>query len=435
VKAYADEQLELVRRYVLTTENLEKLTAELDPYPDLPNLDAHDKARLISENTTTERVDPVTLQQVPESNAFTIDYYNPRADLAMQVTQRLADMFLSFNRETRTAQATATAEFLKAQSKEVRETITELESRLAEFKTKYGDALPQTQERNLSALDRVSRELDTVQQQLLLANERKRTLEVQLNQINPNLFDPAGDWRLELTNLRAELAAAQQRYSPDHPDVRRLRRAIEALGTRVEETRQPQKAPDNPEYIQIAGQLSTVTREVAALEATAARARQQISDYEHSLKIAPEVEREYSQLNRDYTVAQERFQNIEKSLAEAALGQVLESQARGDRLTLIRPAYLPKNPDSPNRIGIILLGIVLGAGLAGGIAALLESSDPTVRSARDLSELTDIKPLATIPVMLNRADRKKRMLAWGAASVVAAIAIAFVASVVVEATV
>jgi hypothetical protein len=71
--------------------------------------------------------------------------------------------------------------------------------------------------------------------------------------------------------------------------------------------------------------------------------------------------------------------------------------------------------------------------LAGGLAAIRESADPTIRSARDLSEITDIKPLAAVPFMLNGADRRRRVLAWGIASVIAAVALTVVGTAISQA--
>ena len=113
VTAYADQQLDLVRRRVLTTDNLRTLVMELDPYPDRGDLSISGKAQLISEDTLIERVDPITLEPLTESNAFSIHYVNPDPDMARAVTERLADMFLAHNRLTRTEQATATKEYFE----------------------------------------------------------------------------------------------------------------------------------------------------------------------------------------------------------------------------------------------------------------------------------------------------------------------------------
>jgi hypothetical protein len=100
---------------------------------------------------------------------------------------------------------------------------------------------------------------------------------------------------------------------------------------------------------------------------------------------------------------------------------------------LISSAYRPDSPYSPNRLGIILLGIALGAALGIGLAALVDSADPTIRSARDLGEITDIKPLGAIPVILNGSDRRRRLVRWSFASVVAAVALIVVGSAVTRA--
>ena len=135
-------------------------------------------------------------------------------------------------------------------------------------------------------------------------------------------------------------------------------------------------APDNPEYKQVVSQLDTVNREISALQANADRSRDEIRLYERGLKMAPEVERDYAQLLRDYDIAQERFRGIEDRLRDAALGQALETQQRGGRFTLIREPYRPTSPDSPNRLGIILLGLVLGGGLARGFGGAARKLRP-----------------------------------------------------------
>ena len=99
-------------------------------------------------------------------------------------------------------------------------------------------------------------------------------------------------------------------------------------------------------------------------------------------------------------------------------------------MTLIRSPFAPRNPYSPNRLGIVLLGIVLGGGLAIGFAALMESIDPTIRSVRDLEEITDIKHLAAIPFIPNQFDRRKRIIGWGAASAIVVVAVVFVGSAI-----
>jgi hypothetical protein len=80
-----------------------------------------------------------------------------------------------------------------------------------------------------------------------------------------------------------------------------------------------------------------------------------------------------------------------------------------------------------------LLGIVLGGGLAVGLAAVAESSDPAVRGPRDLQAITSISTIASVPVMLNHDARRKQMAWWGSYATVLLAATAFVAFTVVTA--
>ena len=118
---------------------------------------------------------------------------------------------------------------------------------------------------------------------------------------------------------------------------------------------------------------------------------------------------------------------MENRLREADIARSLETEQKGDRFTQIRTPSAARRPYSPNRIGIVLLGIVLGGGLAVGLAALAESSDPSVRSARDLREITTVPAIASIPVMLTGDDLRKRRVWWTSYAVTLLAATAFVA--------
>ncbi len=426
VASYANEQLELVQRRVLTTGNLTSLVNDIDPYPDQVALTDEAKARLIIQNIETERVDPFTLEPLAESNALSVHFYNPDPAIAVKVARRIADMFLTNARQSRTDVATENFKFLQNQAELARSDIAIFELRLVDFKEQYGDALPEAEARNQQALVRMQGDLDSIRAQLLPANERRSSLEVQLSQLSPSLFEPGADWRAELVALRAELANASQRYTDEHPDVLRLRREIDELGERANDDSVEQAEPDNPEYIDVRNRFEIVEQEIAGLEAREVRVTKQIEAYEQRLGIAPEVEREYSLLMREYQFALDRLQRIQSDLDDAALGRDIESQARGDRLSMIRTPRKPGSPFSPNRPGIFLLGLVLGGALAFGVAVLAEITDSTIRSSRDLSAITDIKPLAAIPVMYNEDEKRKRILKWATATTVAAGVITFV---------
>jgi len=424
VMSYAEQQIEIVQRRVMTTERLEELVKEIDPYPDETELTVRDKARGIRQDTLFERVDPITLEVLTTSNAFSIHYHNADPGRAELIAQRLADLFLDYNRKARGELAAETYDFLLGQSRDVERRIEESERLIEKFKSQYGAALPESQGLNQAAVDRVDLDLRANESRIRDAEQRQALLEIQLSQLNPTLAGTAGNWRTELKSLQAQLAEARMRYTPDHPDVKRLQRQIEALAARSStEGDSVAVVPDNPEYLAVQSQLQTVEQELAALRSTTARARQKIAQYESRMSTAPAVERKYADLSRDREGLAAQYKDLQTKLAAANVARNLETEQMGARFTQIRSPSVPETPYWPNRIGLILLGIVLGAALAAGSAAIAESLDPAVRSARDLRDLTAIPAIAAIPILINAADHRKRQVLWAAyAGVVLAVA-------------
>src|SRR4051812_35556675 len=93
VLSYSNQQIEIVQGRVMTMDTLTALVKDYDPYPGTP-LTTFDKAQRVLEETTVERVDPVTLKPLQESNAFSLHYRNPDSDRAAEITKRLAALFL-----------------------------------------------------------------------------------------------------------------------------------------------------------------------------------------------------------------------------------------------------------------------------------------------------------------------------------------------------
>jgi hypothetical protein len=90
---------------------------------------------------------------------------------------------------------------------------------------------------------------------------------------------------------------------------------------------------------------------------------------------------------------------------------------------------LPGEPAKPQRLAILLIGLVASVVLGLTITVAAEALDPKVRGARDIRELLSVSPLVAIPDIRN--SRSRRRNAWrfftATASGVAGVWIVFVA--------
>jgi polysaccharide chain length determinant protein (PEP-CTERM system associated) len=428
---HAQQAVELLKRRVMTPDKLLQLVREIDPYPADIRASLEAKAQRVADNTSVERVDPITLKPLDESTAFSIHYDNPQPMLAATVAGKLVDLYLTYNRRTRTEEATAAYEFLQSQAKELEASMVEQEQKLARFKATYGNSLPDRQQHNLLQIDRVQHDLEQTQQELLRAEEKESDLQLQLNNLSPSMTAAVSDWRTQLAKLRSDLAEAELKYTPAHPEVKRLKRAIAEMTAKGTGSLRPgTQAPDNPDYLAVQSQLRAAQRSVHMLQSDEGRQRRDIAKYEAGLSTEPNVEREYTQLQRDYENARARYEDLQAKMKNAALARTMEQEARGEKFTLLQAPTPPRQLYSPNRLGIILLGVVLGFGIAFGFVTAIDAADPTVRGTADLQEITGMMAIGAVPTLLNPKDLRRRKLRWGSA-----VAIFAVASVVVAMTV
>ena len=420
----AQQEVELLRRRVMTPELLRQLVQETDPYPTDRRSSLDAKAQRVASNTSLERVDPITLKPLDESTAFSIHYDNPEPRIAAAVAEKLVDLYLSYNSRTRAEKANNAYEFLQNQAKELEASMVAQEQKLARFKAAYGNSLPDRQQHNLAEMDRVQRDLEETQRELLLAEEKESELQLQLNSLSPSMTASVSDWRTQLAKLRSDLAAAEEKYTPEHPEVRLLKRAIdEMVGKGSASLKTNGQAPDNPDYLAVQSQLRTAQRSVATLRGAEARERRDIAAYEAGLSMEPNVEREYTQLQRDYDNSRLRYEDIQGKMKNAALARTMELEERGERFTLLQGPVAPKKPYSPNRLGIICLGMLLGFGVALGCVTAADAVDPTVRGTADLQEVTGGPAIGAIPVLFTPEDLQARKLRWSSALVLFAFAI------------
>jgi polysaccharide biosynthesis transport protein len=124
-----------------------------------------------------------------------------------------------------------------------------------------------------------------------------------------------------------------------------------------------------------------------------------LAEYEARLYQTPLVERDFKSLSRDYDNALKKYSELKNKQLEARMAQQLESGDNAEQFVLLSSAFLPSMPESPNRIGILLLGGLLALGSGVAFVAVAEYLDRTVRDANTLEEIFGAPPLAVIAQM------------------------------------
>jgi len=422
-------------------------------------------------------IDPRSGRPTQATIAFSISYKNHSPVLAFKVASELSSLYLNENLTHRTQLAQQTSSFFGEEATRQAALIAESDKNLAAFKEKHHDELPENNQLNIQQYERVQFDLRDAQNHLDALDSQRVLLEAQLAQISPNSIvytdngqrvfgaedrlkdlksklaeykarygpdhpdvistqrevdglekqvaadDGTSDRLRQLSEAKAQLAAAQQKYTADHPDVVRLQRQVDSLQKAVladdaSGTAKLKSAhADNPVYIQVKGQLDALTVDRGAAVKKRDELQSKLQDYERRMAQSPEVEREYRELTRALETAQKKYEETLSKQTEVQMSQNLETERKGEKFTMIEPPQPPEKPISPNRILIIVLGLILSLGLGAGAVVARESFDASIRGPNDIRMILNVPALASVPVILTAADKLKRrrttMYSWG----------------------
>lgn len=487
VTSFASQRIQAISQRVMARPNLMEI---IDKY----SLYASERERLTTEEVITEMrdnigldlidanvVDPQTGRPTAATIAFQLSFSGEDPGQVQKVANELMSLYLKENLKERSEKASETYTFLNDESERLSREIADLETKLAAFKEKHVNSLPELRELNQSMMDRTERDMSDIDSQVRAQEQTRVYLQSQLAQLKPFGSDPMMDPKSRLQALRTqylaliaryspdhpdvirakreiagleqetgqvdssaeqlkqiealrgELGTLQKKYSPEHPDVVKLKRLIASLEQAVTTTNAaPAKSnlatsaadnPDNPAYVQIQTQVESAETQIRSLKAKKVELEARRADYEQRLIETPQVEREYRSLSRDLENTTTEYQNIHGKLVSAEIGQQLEKDSKGERFEIIEPPILPEEPVSPNRPAILFLSLVLALGCGIGFAAVAESMDDAVHGKKSITMTVGSAPLAVIPYMANDAEisRRKRRVATritAAASVV-----------------
>ena len=235
------------------------------------------------------------------------------------------------------------------------------------------------------------------------------------------------DWdetQAQLAAMETQLILASQKYSAEHPDVKKLQRAIQKLRkemVQVDISELPADAPqdiiENPTHVQLSAQLNATSAGLSSYAQKRIELQSKLTEFENRLMETPQVERQYRALLRDHENAALKYQEIKAKEMEAQIAQSLEVEQKGERFVLIEPPQLPQEPVRPNRVVLLVLGLVLATGGGLGSVAFSQVTDSTIRGRKDLISLVAVPPLAVVPYIRSPGEvhtgRLRRLLFYG----------------------
>jgi polysaccharide chain length determinant protein (PEP-CTERM system associated) len=431
-----DQQINMLSRTLISRPNIEKLIRMAD-------LDLEAKTKTDREALIDDLIGSVKLTSSGRDNLYFVSYRDEKPARAQKVVQAMVTLFVESGLGSKRQDADQARKFIEEQIKAYEAKLLEAENRLKEFKLKNLERPGGGQKDYFGSLGELQAQLNQAQLELREATNSRDALKRQLigedptyssDTSVPGISSPAGgpstsEIDARISAMKNEVEGLLQRYTEKHPDIRQIRARIRSLEDERKDIvekheAEAAKAPENPEpapvasqaasgspqmpnpvYQQIKVALASAEASVASLGARVAEYQTRMDKLKQSSRLVPELEAEFSQLNRDYEIHRTNYNNLVSRRESASISEEMDATGVAE-FRLIEPPRVAPEPVAPNRL--ILLTVVLLAAIVVGAGASFVVSQvrPVFHDGRALAEAAGAPVLGSVSMLL--ADERKR---------------------------
>jgi succinoglycan biosynthesis transport protein ExoP len=446
-------RLQNITQQILSRTRLLRIADQMKLYVAGPNL-------LTPDETVARMRKDIEIVLVRDSQdaitAFNISYSAGDPGVAQRVTGELTKLFIDENLEVRQHQSEDTTKFLEDQLETARQSLSEQETKVREFKGAHIGDLPSQQASNLQILSGMQSQLQTEEDGLNTAQQQRVYLQSLISQYrtlqgSPRTADgaptglPAIDQQLE--KLKEQLAELSSHYTDQHPDIRKLKLQI----TETEKMRdrlmadlkikgdagQSERGTDahdladpsqSPAMLQLQGQLQANQVEIVNHERAIESLKAQVSEYQARLNQEPVSEQQLADLTRGYDQSKANYDNLLKKESDSKMATSMEQMQQGERFRMLDPPSLPLKPAFPDRLKFCAFGLGFGLVLGVVVAGGFEFMDDRLHNENQVKALLPMKVISEIPEVLTQSDERRStmrmLLGWAMAAVIFAVILA-----------
>lgn len=435
-KQYTSQTLVLVARpavseevvkHVVTEDFTQRLAAmkgkilsrsRLEPVIEKFNLYSADRSKVHMEDLVERLRGAITITpleampgiQYANLPGFSVNVTFGDPQMAQQIATEVTSMFMEQDARDINEKAKTTTSFIDQQLGEAKTKLDEQDEKLAQFKRQHIGSLPEEDQRNLGLLGSLNAELDSTNQAMTRTQQDKGFNETLLSQQEASWKasqkgDNPESLEDQLHTRQEQLTVLLSRYTPEHPDVVKLKSEIEDLKKKIDEspnatdTPKSRKVTEPPQIQQLRAKIQQADQTYAELVKRQAKIQDQIRVIEGHIESSPIVEMQLKELTRNHQNALDFYNELLKQRNVADMDRDLISQQQSEHFSVLDPPSLPTSPSFPKMVNFA------GGGFGGGmvlgliILYLLMAMDKTLHSEREVETYLKLPVLASLPVL------------------------------------
>lgn len=419
VQPNVEQQVMMLSRTLISRPNIEKLIRMAD-------LDLKIKGKAAQEELIEDLTKTLKIQSVGRDNLYTLAYRDTDPAKAQRVVQALVSIFVESSLGDKRQDSDSARKFIDEQIRNYESKLQEAEGRLKDFKLRNVELQTGDGKTSVDRLSDLTIELNRSRLALREAENSRDAMRRQIVGEEPVLLpeSPGADSGVSLPEIdgridtqKRNLDSLLQRYTEQHPDVVGTRRLIKDLEEQKRQELVARKkfaaanpgtaVSNNPVYQQLKVSLAESEANVASLRARVAEYEARYKRTTDMLRTQPQLEAEFTQLNRDYDIHKKNYEQLVTRRESAELTGDLDAAGSVADFRLIDPPRASSTPVAPNRLLLLPAGLLLS--LAAGLFAAFAASQirPVFFEGKSLRDATGLPVLGTVSLIPNESRRLK----------------------------
>lgn len=418
IQTNPQQEISMMVKTLLSRPNLEIIARESD-------LDVTALTPIDYEEMITDLNRNLRLRAAGRDNLFTISYANKDPQMTKTVVQETLDLFVEGALGSSRKDSDSASRFIEKQIDEYENRLSSAEKRVADFKRKYSTLLPnkgsfyQNYSELQSQLAQTELSIKETEQQIkaLSGEIGSQGSQVDGFAVKPSNAESTLTTRYDtrIRSMEERLDELMLKYTELHPDVIESQNLLGSLKKSRQEEIDEYLASDDANSLngsfselstEIRIEISRLQSLIASLQVRRADFQAKIDNLQQKIDLVPQIEAEFTALNRDYGITKRKFEELLSRKESADLAQKADVSSEDVQFRVIDPPLAPRTPSGPNRLmgytAVIFIGFAAGL----GIAFLISQLNPILTRGRQLTALTSY-PVLGVVSHLNRAAIRK----------------------------
>jgi len=361
-----------VLTYAITSRTLLTKTADsLDMnVTSKNNLDSEELIKKLQKNIDV---------QVKDRDLFIISYKDSNPKMARDFVNTLVRLYIEENTSSKRDESYDATKFLSEQINTFKSKLEKAQEDVNTYRRDKG---------NVIAIDegKLFEGINNAQQKLYDLELQRRQLEGK-RQVTKKTSDPL---QSKLVSLQKQLEELRSEYTENYPEVIMVKGEIETVKDQMKSRASGGNQSLDP------SEVAKIDAEIVAIRMSEESLRRYISSNQALLREIPSAKAGLDKLELEKNNQKNIYDQLFARHGQSEVSKQMEVQDKSTTFRVVDPAVLPIKPASPNRLKIMLLGIVGGIVMSFGVLVLLDQMDNSVKGV-DFIRGFKVPVLAIIP--------------------------------------